>query len=105
MALGDGLEQRGLADVGETDDTTLQVVAGTTQEDLLFNGGLFGRHLLTTAAFGGCVVAGCDMEESCISGSGGGSGGGDSDASKRNGGVAVVVVGIGNKKGRTSCGR
>ena len=99
MALGDSLEQCGLADVGETDDTTLQVVAGTTQEDLLFNGGLFGRHLLTTAAFGGCVVAGCDMEESCISG------GGDSDASKRNGGVAVVVVGIGNKKGRTSCGR
>ena len=104
MAFGDGLKQRGLADVGETDDTTLQVVARTTQEDLFFDGSLFWWHFLT-AAFRFRVVASCDMEESW--GDVDGVEGVDGSASKRNGGVVVViVVGIGEKKkGRTRCGR
>lgn len=47
IALGDGLEESRLADVGKTDDTALQVVAGTTQRDLLLDNVLLGRHLLS----------------------------------------------------------
>ena len=53
-ALCDSLEEGGLADVGEADDTTLEVVAGATQKDLLLLLGLLGSHLgLGTV----CVVA------------------------------------------------
>lgn len=44
-ALCDGLEEGRLADIGKTDDTTLEVVAGATQEDLLLLLGLLGSHL------------------------------------------------------------
>lgn len=44
IALGNGLEEGRLADVGKTDDTTLQAVAGTTQRDLLLDDSLLGGH-------------------------------------------------------------
>lgn len=42
--LGDGLKQGRLANVGKTDDTTLQVVSRTTEEDLLLYNLFLGRH-------------------------------------------------------------
>jgi hypothetical protein len=44
-ALGDGLEQSGLADVGEADNATLQAVPGPAQRNLLLDNSLLGRHL------------------------------------------------------------
>ena len=63
--LGDGLEESGFSDVSQTNllsceqrlrggisnliptyDTTLQVVSGSTQEDLLLLDGLLGCHFL-----------------------------------------------------------
>jgi hypothetical protein len=38
------VEWKCIPDVGETDDTNLQVVGGTTQKDLLFSGGLLWWH-------------------------------------------------------------
>lgn len=61
MAFGDSLEQSRLADVGKTNNTTLQVVARSTQKNLFLNDGLFGRHL--AAAFLAGVVAGGDTIE------------------------------------------
>lgn len=50
-ALGDGLEQSGLAHVGKTDDTSLQVVARAAQQELFLNGTFLGRHLGGCASF------------------------------------------------------
>lgn len=43
-ALCDGLEESRFADVGKTDNTTLEVVARAAEEDLLLDDLLLGRH-------------------------------------------------------------
>jgi hypothetical protein len=82
VALGNGLEQCGLADIGQanlragssqrscggtgttkaTHNAALQVVAGTAQENLLLLHSLFGRHLGPAFA----VVASGDVDESAV---------------------------------------
>ena len=45
-ALGNGLEQSRLSDVGQTDDAALEVVSRTAEEDLFLGSGLLWRHFL-----------------------------------------------------------
>lgn len=45
VALCNGLEQGGFANVGETDNTTLQVIAWSAQRELLLDDCFLGRHL------------------------------------------------------------
>ena len=79
MTLGDGLEQSRFTHVGQTNDTTLQVVAGAAQQDLLLGGGLLGGHFRLCAL--GVGAARGEREDS---------GGADGHAG-------------GGRKGRTSC--
>lgn len=69
-ALGDGLEQGGLAHVGETNDTSLQVVARAAQKDLLLNGTFLGRHLGGSASFRVRASGDVDVDESATRHSG-----------------------------------
>lgn len=88
MALSDGLEQRRFADVCETNNTTLQVVARTTQKNLLLNDNLFGRHLtFLLMCVATCSNVGYRFINLTVA------------ASRRN---SVVEV---KRKGRTCCGR
>ncbi|KAK5633039.1 hypothetical protein RRF57_008754 [Xylaria bambusicola] len=49
-ALGDGLEEGGFANVGKTDDTSLQVVTRAAQEHLLLSGVLLRGHFGSTTS-------------------------------------------------------
>lgn len=53
LALGDGLEEGGFADVGEADDAGFQVVARAAERDLLLLDLLLGGHFAPVGRGGG----------------------------------------------------